>query len=194
MLGLLVSSFGARQLLQARQRPRRPRSEDTRPRVSRVSSSLSTTSTHCASTFTGSDSTPGQRRLGLAQQVRIDGSQTTRPSRRDGARWSRGKDFQTGFWSTTHLLSFPRSPICRPDRESRSPRKPRGDHIEIPCRSVRMLFSGPLGIELVRGAWFEEGQQVEVLPDLEQLALTDLTHQHDRQLELRTRSWLVRRC
>jgi hypothetical protein len=35
------------------------------------------------------------------------------------------------------------------------------------------------------GSGIREGQQIEVLPDLDELALMDLAHEDDGQLELR---------
>src|ERR1022692_1606189 len=45
----------------------------------------------------------------------------------------------------------------------------------------------------MRGAGLDERQQIEVLPDLDQFALADLAHQHDRQIELRAWSWFLSR-
>jgi hypothetical protein len=45
----------------------------------------------------------------------------------------------------------------------------------------------------MRGSGFEQGQQIEVLPDLDELALADVAHQHDGQVELCTRSYFVGR-
>ncbi len=50
-----------------------------------------------------------------------------------------------------------------------------------------------LGIEPMRGAGLNEGQQIKVLPDPDEFAVTHLAHQDDRQRKLCTRSWLVRR-
>ena len=36
----------------------------------------------------------------------------------------------------------------------------------------------------MRSADLGERQQIEVLPDLDNIALADLTHQHDRQIKL----------
>jgi hypothetical protein len=51
-----------------------------------------------------------------------------------------------------------------------------------------------LGVEPMRGAWLDQGKQIEVFPDLDELALADIAHQDDGQVELCTRSDLVGRC
>jgi hypothetical protein len=45
----------------------------------------------------------------------------------------------------------------------------------------------------MRGQRFEESQQIEKLPDLDELALADLAHQDDWQLELCAWNWFVGR-
>ena len=44
----------------------------------------------------------------------------------------------------------------------------------------------------MRDAGLEDGQQIEVLPYLDEFALTDVAHQDDWQLELCTRGWPMR--
>ena len=46
----------------------------------------------------------------------------------------------------------------------------------------------------MRSVGLEQGEQIEVLPDLDELALADVAHQDDGQVELCTRSNLVGRC
>jgi hypothetical protein len=43
------------------------------------------------------------------------------------------------------------------------------------------------------GAGLKEGQQIEELPDLNELAPAGLAHQNDRQIELCTWSWFLSR-
>src|SRR5580698_1458342 len=50
-----------------------------------------------------------------------------------------------------------------------------------------------LRIEMMRGAGLGERQEIEVLPVLDNLALADLTHQHDRQIKLCAWSWFLSR-
>jgi len=45
----------------------------------------------------------------------------------------------------------------------------------------------------MRSVGLEQGQQIEVLPDLDELALADVAHQDDGQVELCTRSDFVGR-
>jgi len=51
--------------------------------------------------------------------------------------------------------------------------------------------SPDLGIEPMRGAGLEERQQIEVLPDLDELSLANVAHQDDGQVEFCTRAYFV---
>src|ERR1035438_5458095 len=59
--------------------------------------------------------------------------------------------------------------------------------------SIERRRSPGLRIEVMRGAGLGERQEIEVLPDLDTFALADLTHQHDRQIELCAWSWFLSR-
>ena len=43
----------------------------------------------------------------------------------------------------------------------------------------------------MRGARLEERQQIEVLPDLDELSLANVAHQDDGQVEFCTRAYFV---